>query len=101
MFFEMMRINDVDKFLGREDTIIVDLRSRAEYENGHIPGAVNIPYEQGDNIAVFVHGYNFILLYCQRGSISLMAARDLYGITGRVYSLCGGLRSYYGKLVRI
>ena len=100
MYFEMIRMNDVDKFIGRNDSIIVDLRSQEEYNNGHIPGAINIPYEQGDNIAMYVQGYYYILLYCHKGSISLMAARDLYGVNAVVYSLCGGLRSYYGRLVR-
>ncbi len=100
MYFEMMRMNDIDKFIGRNDTVIVDLRREEEYYDGHIPGAINIPYQQGDNIAAYVQGYRYVLLYCHKGSVSLMAARDLNGINAIVYSMCGGLRAYYGKLVR-
>lgn len=93
-------MNDIDKFIDRDDVIIVDLRKEEEYYNGHIPSAINIPYEQGDNIAVYVQGYHYVLLYCHKGSISMMAARNLNGIDAVVYSMCGGLNSYYGKLVR-
>ena len=71
-----------------------------EYQSGHIIGAVNIPFEEGKNIARFVNGYRHIFLYCERGSLSLMAARNLRGVNAMVYHLCGGLRSYYGKLVK-
>ena len=95
-----MKINDVDVYIGKPNVIIIDLRKPNEYRNGHIKTAVNIPYEQGKNIANYVHGYGQIFLYCQRGSISMLVARDLNGVDGTVYNLCGGLRAYYGKLVK-
>ena len=95
-----MRINEVDKYIGKPGVIIVDLRSPTEYQSGHIKGSVNIPFEEGKNIAEKVKGYRYIFLYCQRGSLSLSAARNLYGVNARVYNLCGGLVSYYGKLVK-
>lgn len=100
MYFEMMRMKDVDKYIGRKDTIIVDVRKEEEYWQGHIKTAVNVPYEHGDNIARSVSGYEYILLYCHSGSLSLMAARDLQGVDSRVFNLCGGLRAYHGNLVR-
>lgn len=96
----MMKINEVDKYIGKPEVVIVDLRSPSEYQSGHIIGAVNIPFEEGKNIARFVNGYRHIFLYCERGSLSLMAARNLRGVNAMVYNLCGGLRSYYGKLVK-
>lgn len=98
--FEMMRINDVDKYIGKPGVIIVDLRSTEEFQSGHIKGAMNIPYELGKNIARHLQGYRYIFLYCQRGSLSILAARDLDGLNAIVYNLCGGLRVYTGKLVK-
>ena len=100
MYFEMMRMNDVDQFIGRKDTIIVDVRKAEEYWQGHIKTAVNVPYEQGQNIVRYVSGFDYILIYCHTGSLSMMAARDLYGVNSRVFNLCGGLRAYRGILVR-
>lgn len=95
-----MKMKDVNRFIGREDTIIVDLRNEDEYCSGHIPGALNIPYEQGENIAIYVQGYRYVLLYCHKGSVSLLAARDLHGVNAAVFSLCGGIRAYTGILER-
>lgn len=99
--FEMMKINDVEKYIDRPEVIIIDLRSPNEYQSGHIKGAVNIPFEEGKNIAKYIKGYRYVFLYCQRGSLSLMAARNLRGVNAKVYNLCGGLRAYYGKLVKM
>lgn len=100
MYFELMRMNEVERYMNRTDSIIVDLRTQEDYWNGHICGAVNIPYERGDDIGQYVQEYSFILLYCHSGSLSLMAARSMHSVPGRVFNLCGGLRAYRGKLVR-
>ena len=100
MYFEMIRVSEVEKFIGRKDSIIIDVRKEEEYRQGHIRTAKNVPYEQGDNIARYVNGYDYILLYCCSGTLSLMAARDLYGVNSKVYSLCGGIRAYKGILER-
>jgi rhodanese-related sulfurtransferase len=96
----MIKINEVDKYIDKPGVIIVDLRSANEYKSGHIKGAVNIPFEEGKDISRYLMGYRYVFLYCQRGSVSLMTARNLRGVNAKVYNLCGGLRSYYGKLVK-
>lgn len=98
--FEIMKINDVDNYIGKPGVIIVDLRSVKEFNSGHIKGAMNLPYEQGKNIARHLQGYRYIFLYCQRGTLSMLAARDLEGVNAIVYDLGGGLRAYNGKLVK-
>jgi rhodanese-related sulfurtransferase len=96
----MIKINDVDKYIGMNGVIIVDLRKSAEYQSGHIKGAVSIPYEPGKNIARYVQGYRYIFLYCQRGSLSMLVSKELSSSNMMVYNLCGGLRAYYGKLIK-
>lgn len=41
----------VDEALNLEDRVFVDVRSRAEYEEAHIPGAINIPLLENDERA--------------------------------------------------
>lgn len=101
MKFELMRISEIEHYIDREDSIIVDLRTREEFRQGHIRNSVNIPYQQGDDIAPYVEGFDKIFLYCQRGSISLLAARDMSRIYGTVYNLCGGIQAYRGILIRM
>ena len=100
MYFEGMRIEDINQYNGRTDTIIVDLRRREDYDKGHIPGAVNIPYTSAEELAEQVKYYSIIILYCYRGNLSMLAARDLKGISGKVYQLCGGIHTYPYRLER-
>ena len=34
------------RYIGKPNVIIIDLRDKSEFDIGHIPGAVNIPYEE-------------------------------------------------------
>ena len=68
----------LDYYVGRKDAFIIDLRSYEEYHSGHIQGAVNLPYEEFEEL----QEYNFpkgkvLVLYCDRGGASLLAARLL------------------------
>lgn len=98
MCFEMIRINDLYRYLGKGSYIIVDLRDKEEYDSGHIPGAVNLPYETTQNLAYYISGYKYVFLYCSVGSHSLLAIRDLRYIPCHLYQLCGGIRAWKGKL---
>ncbi len=100
MAFETIRTNDIDQYIGNPNVLIIDLRNRDEYNSGHIPGAVNIPYEElEDYMKRFQHN-QLLIFYCDRGNISLLAARDLSKYGYNIKSLFGGLRAYRGKLDR-
>jgi rhodanese-related sulfurtransferase len=48
-----------------EAIAVVDLRTRAEYDAGHIPGAVSVPFaEVADRLGEIPRGRR-VLLYCQ------------------------------------
>ena len=90
----------LDYYVDNKKAFIIDLRSPADYARSHIKGAVSVPYEGG--------AFSFrppkekeIVLYCERGSHSLLAARELARVGYRVRSVIGGMRTYTGKnLVR-
>ena len=76
---------------------VVDVRSRAEWESGHIPGALNIPAgEVADRLAELPQG-GPVVVHCQGGTRSAIAAGllDARGITG-VVDLPGGLPEWEG-----
>ena len=97
MSFETIRINDIEKYIGRADVVIIDLREPRDYMRGHIPGAINIPYEELDSHADHLPR-KLLILYCDRGNISLLAVRDLVKYNYHLKSLYGGLRAYHGRL---
>ena len=59
--------------------IILDTRTQEEYDEGHIPGAILIPYdeilEKAEN--VLTDKSQLILVYCRSGRRSKLAAEDL------------------------
>lgn len=75
---------------------IIDVRSRREFSEGHINGAINIPLpELNKNINRYVASKNKnILVYCQKGSRSKRAVQilDDMGYTN-VFNLKGGIES--------
>lgn len=86
----------LDYYVEQKRAFIIDLRSAEEFERAHIKGAVNVPYEGG--------AFRFrppkdrdVVLYCERGSLSLMAARELAKDNYRVRSVIGGIHMYRGR----
>lgn len=98
MPFDTIKTNDIVKYIGRPNVMIIDVRDRAEYEAGHIPTAVNIPYEELEDYKNRLNRNNLLIFYCGRGHISLLAARDLMKDGYNIKSLYGGLKAYHGKL---
>ena len=62
-----------------EGYIILDVRERDEYEAGHIPGAILIPYTQIEAEApnMLPDKDQMILVYCRSGRRSKIAAEAL------------------------
>ena len=62
-----------------EGYIILDVRTREEYDQGHIPGAIVIPYEEIAEKAedVLTDKDQLILVYCRSGRRSKIAAEAL------------------------
>jgi len=100
MSFDTIRANDIVKYIGDPNTVIIDLRDQKEYDAGHIPTAVNIPYEELDKQTNSLGLHTLLIFYCDRGNISLLAARDLMKYGYNIKSLYGGINAYRGKLER-
>ena len=80
--------------------MIIDLRDKHDYDKGHIPTAVNIPYEELEDRRKSLPRHFLLIFYCDRGNVSLLAARDLMRDGYNIKSLYGGMRAYRGKLER-
>ena len=59
--------------------VILDTRTQEEYDEGHIPGAILIPYDEILEKAedVQTDKNQLILVYCRSGRRSKLAAEDL------------------------
>lgn len=69
----------LQRIKARRAGIILDVRSPQEYAEGHIPGAINIPYNQLGSRLAEIGSYKNreIVLYCRSGGCAGIAAKNL------------------------
>ncbi len=97
MYCDTIPAKTLSQYINKPGCLIIDLRDHAEYAKGHVPSAVNIPIDRIDRQLYQLEGYKEIVLYCARGSHSLMCARRLK-VNCCCYSVYGGIRAYQGML---
>lgn len=91
------------KLMMEEDDghLIVDVRTREEYDQGHIPGAVCVPNESiGEEMPeALPDKQQILLLYCRSGRRSKEAAQKLFDLGyANVYEF-GGILDWDGDVV--
>lgn len=80
--------------------IIVDVREREEFVNGHIPMAVNLPLSELRQGNISLPKGKVLILYCESGGRSTLAASILIDKGYRVINTVGGMREYKGALTK-
>lgn len=90
----------VYEYLRHADAKLLDVRSPAEYIQGHIPGSVNIPLHSiGDDVEFLAENKAMPLyLYCQTGVRSRMAAMQLKEMGYENVCNIGGIAAYDGSI---
>lgn len=70
---------DIEKFIKekKQDYVLVDVRDEFEFEEGHIPTAINIPAETFAVKSGVLPKEKKIIVYCNTGGRSYMAYRKL------------------------
>lgn len=67
---------DLNEIVNNDGYIIVDVRTEDEFNEGHVVGAINIPYDEIDENTVLDKDKT-IVVYCKSGNRSGVAARTL------------------------
>lgn len=93
---ETIGVKELPYYQSRSDVEIIDVRDEAEYEEAHIEGARNLPYEYIERWMGSLEKDKQYILYCQRGSASMMAAKQLVNQGYMVGTLIGGMNAYKG-----
>lgn len=85
-----------------EPVRVVDIRSSAAFERGHIPGSENVPFAELPQRAESLGDTEHIVTVCPHGEASLQAVRLLRSAAGvndaRIESLSGGIGDWSGDL---
>ena len=80
VMYEQITAEDAKKIMDSgEEHIILDTREQDEFDEGHIPNAILIPYTQIENKAeeMIPDKDKLILVYCRSGRRSKIAAESL------------------------
>lgn len=103
--FQDIAANELGQTFAEETNqyVIVDVRTEEEYNEGHIPGSINIPVDELENR---IHELKPVkgkplLLVCRSGSRSMFAGMILADKGfANLYNLSGGMMAWTGPLTR-
>lgn len=88
----------IDELLKYNSLHIIDIRSEQSYNNNHIDGAINIPYEKLiANPAKFLDRNQKYFLYCQKGLSSKKVCSILTSFGYKVVHIIGGYEEWILK----
>lgn len=96
MKYESIPAKEIDLYIRKRNALIVDLRSKEEYKTKHILGAIHFEYDRLEKEYRRLPIYKTLILYCDRGAASTMAAKFLSDKGYRVKNVIGGFHSYQG-----
>ena len=85
--FEIIKTNN--------NAILLDVRSKQEYEEGHINGSINIPvYELEKTAKIKLNKESIIIVYCSAGVRSKRAVQTLRKLGYKnIYNIEGGIEN--------
>ena len=91
----------IDMMDSESDYIILDVRTPAEYEGGHIPNAVNVPNETigQSEIDELPDKGQLILVYWRSGNCSKQASSKLAALGYTNIVEFGGINAWPGEII--
>ncbi len=101
-FLKQADINiGVQEFLKTEKAVLLDVRTKQEYESGHIENSENIPLQQIEKVLAKITDKNTpLFVYCQSGARSSSSTSTLKQMGYLNVANIGGISSYRGKVVK-
>ena len=101
--FDFLKHTDINQgvaqFQQTSNAMLVDVRTPEEYREGHIPGSINVPLQQIEDIELEVAEKNTPLyVYCRSGARSRQATAMLQEMGYEEVHNIGGILDYKGKV---
>ncbi|MBQ9608499.1 MAG: rhodanese-like domain-containing protein [Lachnospiraceae bacterium] len=100
MRFRNINIRNIMNEALNNEGIIVDVREKEDFAKGHIPMAINLPLSDIEDGKFALPKNKVILVYCENGGGSMMAARVLSNNGYNVINAVGGINNYRGAMTR-
>ncbi len=97
-FFKGVDINsEVENCKKTEGAVLLDVRSADEYKNGHIPGSINVPVDEIQNVVSVISDKNTpIFAYCLSGGRAGKAVKEMQTLGYTDVKNIGGISKYTG-----
>lgn len=81
--------------------VLLDVRTKEEYAQGHIKGSINIPLQEIEKAQQTVENKELpLFVYCRSGSRSAQAVKALKMMGYENARNIGGIIGYEGELIR-
>ena len=90
MTFRIVYPKEVERLRKEKRAILVDIRPKSKYQEGHWEGAINYPETENVEYERVLHKKRPIILYCQHGGSSMQLARRLGKSGFEVGTVIGG-----------
>ena len=100
--YQQISMKEAVSIMETEDNyIILDVRTKEEYQEKHIPGAMNLPNETigTEDIPELPAKEQLILVYCRSGNRSKQAAKKLAALGYTNIIEIGGINDWTGDTV--
>ena len=102
-FFDFLRGPDIDQgvkdFQAMPSAVLLDVRTPQEYQEGHIPGSINLPLQSLSTAEQMIAGKDTpLFVYCYSGARSGQAVRQLVRLGYSNAKNIGGIAAYTGKV---
>ena len=98
----MLRIDidaGVEVYQMTKNAVLIDVRTKEEYDQGHIPNSINLPLSELDQILKEVPDKNTpLFVYCQSGSRSARAVKSMKKASYSDVTNIGGILYYHGPI---
>ena len=103
-FLNFLKPVDINRGLEEYDVqpqaVLLDVRTREEYDEGHIPGSWNVPLQALTQVREMVHSKRTpLFVYCASGARSRTAAGMLRQMGYVDVKNIGGIEAYRGRVV--
>lgn len=98
--YQNISASELEKALGEgADFQVIDIRDEATFRRGHIPGAINVPFDLLRERIDQIGRDRKVVLVCYSGHTSMMAAEFLVsrGYTN-IWNMVGGMAAWRGPL---
>lgn len=100
--YQQVNMNEAVEMMENEkDYIILDVRTEQEFEEQHIPDAINVPSEMigKDEIPELPDKEQLIMVYCRSGNRSKQASEKLVKLGYSNIVEFGGMKDWPGETV--